>query len=383
MKVMIAGGGIAGPAAAIALAKAGIGSEIFEGRPEEGTGTGAFLALTANGQDALRAIDADQRLLRASFPAVGLRVFGPSGALLADVGLSRAHPSPRTITRAALSQLLLDQAADRGVPIHYGKRLASATVSAGRVRAAFADGTSATGDLLIGADGIRSPVRTLIDPGAPAPRYTGLTIACGYADSPPPETAGTDGYAMYYGSRAFFGCTAGPDDRTWWFARIPGPPPADAGSYDLGRVASAFQGDGTPAARLIRSTRGPLTVTGAYDLAHLPRWSNGAMIVIGDAAHAVSPATTQGASMAIEDAVVLAQCLRDLPRPADALRAYEQLRRDRVERVARSGASGENPAPAPPGARNGNPADSVYAHHIDWDAVIPPLAHSGPAEVPT
>jgi 2-polyprenyl-6-methoxyphenol hydroxylase-like FAD-dependent oxidoreductase len=375
MKVLIAGGGIAGPAAAIALAKAGISSEIFEGRPEDATDTGAFLALTANGQDALRAIDADQSLFRASFPAPELRVFSPSGALLTHAPLVRDHPCPRTITRAALSGLLLDQAAGRGVPVHYGKRLASATVSAGgEVCAAFADGTSATGDLLIGADGIRSPVRTLIDPGAPAPRYTGLTIACGYADSSPPGTAGTDGYAMYYGSRAFFGCTVGPDDRTWWFARIPGPPPAGNGSYDVSRVASAFQGDGTPAARLIRATRCPLTVTGAYDLAHLPRWSNGAMTVIGDAAHAVSPATTQGASLAIEDAVVLAQCLRDLPRPADALRAYEELRRDRVERVGRSGASGENPAPAPPRARDGNPADSVYAHHIDWDAVTLPPA---------
>jgi hypothetical protein len=64
--------------------------------------------------------------------------------------------------------------------------------------------------------------------------------------------------------------------------------------------------------------------------------------------HAVSPATTQGASLAIEDAIVLAKCLRDFPRQADALRIFEQVRRTRVEHVAQSGASGENPIPAPP-----------------------------------
>ena len=76
-----------------------------------------------------------------------------------------------------------------------------------------------------------------------------------------------------------------------------------------------------------------MTVTRARDLAHLPTWSNGAMIVIGDAAHAASPATTQGASLAIEDAIVLAQCLRDVPGLAAALATYEHLRRSRVERV--------------------------------------------------
>jgi len=74
------------------------------------------------------------------------------------------------------------------------------------------------------------------------------------------------------------------------------------------------------------------------------------MIVIGDAAHAASPATTQGASIAIEDAVILAQCLRDIPRQADALVTFEHLRRGRVERVVQSGTSGENPVPRPPRA---------------------------------
>ena len=235
------GAGIAGPAAAIALAKAGISSEVFEAHAEEADATGAFLTLTANGQDALRAIGAEAAMTAASFLATRLRLFGSSGELLADAPLGRDHPGPRTITRAALSALLRAQAADRGIPVHYGRRLAAAdTGPDGRVTAAFTDGARATADLLIGADGIHSPVRTLIDPGAPAPRYTGLTIACGYSSAPRPAAAGTEGYAMYYGSRAFFGCTAGPDGRTWWFARVPGLPPADAGTCGAEQIAAAF-----------------------------------------------------------------------------------------------------------------------------------------------
>ena len=334
MNVLIAGGGIAGPAAAIALAKAGISSEVFEAYPEDSDETGAFLTLTANGQDALHAIDAGQPVLAASFPATRLRLFSSSGVLLVDAPLGHDRPCSRTITRAALSALLRAQAAERDIRVHYGKRVVTAATSRkGQVTATFSDGTRATADLLIGADGIHSPVRTLIDPHAPVPRYTGLTIACGYTDTPPPAPAGTEGYAMYYGSRAFFGCTAGPDNRTWWFARIPGLPPAGTISYSADRIAAAFDGDSTPAAQLIRSAAGPLTVTSARDLAHLPAWSSNAMIVIGDAAHAASPATTQGASMAIEDAVVLAP--RRTHRPIRSRRRQSRAAEPAVRVTAR------------------------------------------------
>jgi 2-polyprenyl-6-methoxyphenol hydroxylase-like FAD-dependent oxidoreductase len=75
VKVLIAGGGIAEPAAAIALAKAGIDAEVFEAYPQAADGNGAFLTLTANGQDALRAIDAAEAMFAASFPATRLRLF--------------------------------------------------------------------------------------------------------------------------------------------------------------------------------------------------------------------------------------------------------------------------------------------------------------------
>lgn len=94
------------------------------------------------------------------------------------------------------------------------------------------------------------------------------------------------------------------------------------------------------------------------------------MAVIGDAAHAVSPMTTQGASLAIEDAVMLARCLRDVSPVPEALRAFEGLRRERAEAIARSGASDENPGPPAPGPRPGPRPSPVLDHHIEWDAPV-------------
>jgi antitoxin YefM len=73
-------------------------------------------------------------------------------------------------------------------------------------------------DVPLGADGIHSPIRTIIDPAAPAPRYTGLTIGCGYADAEA-DDAEEGSYGMIRGSGGYFGCTKGPDGRAWWFAR--------------------------------------------------------------------------------------------------------------------------------------------------------------------
>jgi len=177
---------------------------------------------------------------------------------------------------------------------------------------------------------------------------------------------------MIYGNRGFFGHTTAPDDRTWWFARIPGLELTDAdlaapASHWQKALADAFADDNSPAAEIIRSTRDRITITITYDIPTLPIWHNHTMIVIGDAAHAASPSTAQGASMAIEDAVILAQCLRDHRAIPDALSVYETLRRERVERIVHSGASAANPKPPAPGPRQPSSADWLLKHHIDWD----------------
>jgi 2-polyprenyl-6-methoxyphenol hydroxylase-like FAD-dependent oxidoreductase len=122
VKVLITGADIAGPAAAIALHKAGIEAELFEARPADAADTGAFVTITANGQDALAAINALPTLLDASFPTQRLRFFTPAGTLIGDFPLGRAHPCPRTIT----PRCPLPGADRRGRPPRHPDRLRQA-----------------------------------------------------------------------------------------------------------------------------------------------------------------------------------------------------------------------------------------------------------------
>jgi FAD-dependent urate hydroxylase len=126
-----------------------------------------------------------------------------------------------------------------------------------------------------------------------------------------------------------------------------------------------------------------------YDIPTVPTWHRDGMVLVGDALHAASPASGQGASMAFEDAVTLALCLRDHPSVNDAFAAYERLRRRRVEAVvARGKRTGDVKAPGPVGrwvrdrlamplvaagmkrARPGRD-EWLTGHHIDWDSPVP------------
>ena len=375
-KALIIGAGIAGPATAIALHKAGISSELYEAYPADTASPGAFVTIPSNGQDALDAIDAGQIFAGVSFPTTRLRFLKPDGELLGEFPLGRKRPAPRSVIRADLARALTAEAARLGVAVAHGKRLISADHADRGVTTFFEDGTRASGDLLVGADGIHSVVRGIIDPDAPPSRYTGLAVATGYADSPPGTADEPCTTTMIYGSRAYLGCIAAPDGRRWWFTRLPDPEltadelsaPAD---QTRERIAAAFDDDPTPAADIVRATPGPITITSARDIPSLPSWHNGTMVVVGDAAHAVSPATTQGASMALEDAVTLARCLRDISDVPDALATYEQLRRERAERICQTGAeAGTNPVPPKPGVRQEGPPAWIFDHHIDWSAPV-------------
>ncbi|MGW1376474.1 FAD-dependent monooxygenase [Streptomyces sp. NPDC002446] len=388
-KALIIGGGIAGAVTAMALHKAGIEAEIFEAYPAGADDAGAFLVVFANGLEALRVIDAHGPVVAASFPAQRVEFFGHDGARLGERPIAGTEEGaglgPRTLRRATLYQVLHAEAARRGIAVRHGKRLVGAesvhTAHGRRVVASFADGSRAEGDLLIGADGLHSVTRTLIDPAAPRPRYTGQNTVCGYtrgADVP----LSPDTYTMIFGRRAFFGCTLAPDGEAWWFANVPGPeldrtqaPVTSPGAW-RDRVAGLFSDDDTPAAAVVRATGDRLIASNAYDIATTPTWHTDTMVVLGDAAHAAAPNAAQGASMAIEDGVVLARCLRDRPDPQAAFAAYEELRRERVERVvaasagmAKLTASGTTGRPSrQDGAERGSAGADTWltGYRIEW-----------------
>jgi 2-polyprenyl-6-methoxyphenol hydroxylase-like FAD-dependent oxidoreductase len=272
-------------------------------------------------------------------------------------GTTRPLAGFRCVRRAELCRVLQAEAIRRGIPLHHGKRLAGATEDATGVTAQFTDSGIARGDLLIGADGLNSTVRALICP-AVTPRYAGQHVFYGYSRQPkPPSEPGR--MVMVRGSAVAFGFAVSPAGETCWFARVDGEEPGSEPGRD--RLLALLRPDDTPCADIVAATPGPLLGTSARDLADVPQWRTRRMLVIGDAAHAASPATGQGASMALEDAVVLAKAMRDTTSP---LEAYERLRRPRVEH--NTAASARMTAKLPPADVPPPVSEDELARQLDW-----------------
>jgi FAD-dependent urate hydroxylase len=197
-----------------------------------------------------------------------------------------------------------------------------------------------SGDILIGADGVWSRVRRAAGLDV-WPSFTGLLNVGGRSRTDRPATPGE--MHMVWGRRAFFGYTIRETGEAWWFANVGESQEPERGALEglaerdwQRRLGDLFQGDPPIVADLLAGARD----VGAYpihDLPSLPAWGRGRVALIGDAAHATSPSSGQGASMALEDAIVLGRCVRDLGPTAGALRRFEDLRRARAERVVAMG----------------------------------------------
>jgi 2-polyprenyl-6-methoxyphenol hydroxylase-like FAD-dependent oxidoreductase len=375
----------------MALQRAGIEATVFEARPADEEYGGAFLTLEVNGIHALRVIDAGDVVSDHGFATPWMRIRSGSGKVLGQVSTGAALPDGSTgvtLRRSDLYRALRNEALRRGITIEYGRRLVGAVRTPDGVRAEFADGGTATADVLIGADGVRSRVRQVIDPDAALPRYVPLLNVAGFAPAQPTD-AESGQYELVFGRRGFFGYAVAPDGGVWWFANPPRahePTRAELTGMTSGQWRSQlmemFAPDRSPATAIIASTPGDLRAWAIHDLPSVRHWHRDRMIVIGDAAHAMSPSAGQGASMAIEDAVELARCLRDLP-PGAAFRAYEQARRARVEKVVAQAArttSSKADGPVRRVVRDAmlplvlRAAASAggwkHRHHIDWDAPV-------------
>jgi 2-polyprenyl-6-methoxyphenol hydroxylase-like FAD-dependent oxidoreductase len=345
MRAIIIGGGIAGPVTALALRRAGIDAVVYEAHDGPAPSLGLFLGLGVNGLRVLEDLDLLEPLLRAaSVPTPSIAFSSGTGKRIGVVSNGRLPsgvPS-LTIMRGELQRVLADAARDRGVELRYGKRFVEYVETDAGVVAHFADGSTAEGELLIGADGIRSRVRARMSPDAPAPRYTGLLnlggVARGTGLEPTPDTM-----HMIWGRRAFFGYTVLGTGDAWWFANLgmrPEPDRAELAAIPTAdwkrRLRALFEDDPPSIAAMIEATD-EIGAFPIHDMPSLPCWHRGRVVLVGDAAHAVSPSTGQGASLAFEDAVMLARCLRDIADPEAAFGRYEALRRPRAERIVAVG----------------------------------------------
>ncbi|MFJ9518000.1 FAD-dependent oxidoreductase [Kitasatospora sp. NPDC101801] len=394
-RVVVIGGGIAGTAAALALHKAGHQPVVHEAHPDTGEDIGAFMTLASNGMRALAGFDAARAVAGVGFEVTGMSVLDATGVELAAVPLGesdRPLARYRCLRRAELGAVLQTEVDRRGIALRHAARLTSVTETDSAVTAHFADGSTATGDLLVGADGLHSTVRTWLDPSGPGPEYAGQRVFYGYSTAAPPPASGPDLITMVRGSEVAFGYLVSPAGQTFWFARVPGPP-VDAD--DRARTTPAqwrdrleplLRPDRTPCADIVAGTGDDLLVTNALHLPSGTRWRSRRVVLIGDAAHAASPATGQGASMALEDALVLAKALRDAPTLDTALARYEHHRRPRTEQnIATSarltasrpptGSRSQDAAPPRDSERPANQPDEQLVRLLDWDTPLPEAAH--------
>ena len=207
------GAGIAGPALGIALRRAGIEAIVYEASDRPRDDAGAFLNVAPNGLSVLQALGVSRRLEGLGFQNDRLVFHNETGRVLAEVPVGGV-----TLMRGALSRVVREVAEEAGVRFEFGKALSSVTEDEGNVAAHFADGTTADGSSLVGADGIHSRTRYSYFADAPKPTYTGIINLGGIVrtDLPPTGTA----MHMIFGRRGFFGYAVRPGGETYWFSNF-------------------------------------------------------------------------------------------------------------------------------------------------------------------
>jgi len=329
---LVIGAGIAGPVAALALRLTGVGAAVYDATMPGREDTGLTLTLAPNGQEALRIVGALDAVRAIGLPMSGQQVTDGRGRRVGVFPPVAGQPPVLALRRAELC-----------LAMHYGARLVDIEEDGDCVTAVFEDGRTASAGVLIGADGIRSRVRSIVDPDAPSPRRWPLFNLGGFADTAVADKP--DQLYFMFGRRGFFGYWAEPKGRTAWFANVPAGEPDDrlvakarsTGDW-LSWLRDVYAGE-RPAEQVLAATDPTaMAFVGAIEsMPPIPRWSRGRVTLVGDAVHAPSPSSGQGASLAIESAVELARCLRDRPDPQSAFESYEHLRRARVASVVKRG----------------------------------------------
>lgn len=345
--ILVAGGGIAGLATALGLARQGLPVQLVEQAPAFAE-IGAGLQMSPNGVRALQALGAWEAIEPGCVIPSEIHVRdGRSGVFLQRTRLGKAFEQRfgapyRVCHRADLLAGLLGLCRDQPqISLHTGQPAISATAADHGVSLHLSGGAELRGRALIAADGIRSQLRSAIcGPVAPVGRGVALYRGLLAMSAVPPGLAADcvtlwlcpGGHVVHYPVSSWqrFNIVVAVEDDSGATGTI-----GTAGwqsAATAADVSRGLAGSCADLAGLLALEAGWQRWSGA-DLPDLPRWSNGAMTLIGDAAHATLPFLAQGAMMALEDAAVLGRALSDHRHPAAAFTAYEQARRPRTARI--------------------------------------------------
>jgi 2-polyprenyl-6-methoxyphenol hydroxylase-like FAD-dependent oxidoreductase len=342
MKVVIAGGGIGGLVAALSLHAAGIDADVFE-QSTEIRPLGVGINVLPHAMRELTELGLLDRVLAAGVATRELAYANRHGQMIWSEprGLHAGYTWPQvSIHRGRLHMLLVDAARERlgDARIHLGKRLLGFEQDTAGVTARFADGTTAHGDVLVAADGIHSPTRAGFYPAEGAPKWNGAILWRATSIAEPFLTGAT---MAQIGTRdikfVVYPIAELPDGRrlTNWIAERRMDPSQPWNREDWNRPGriddflpwfTEWRFDWLDVPALIRSAEAVYEFP-MVDRDALPRWTQGRVTLLGDAAHPLYPIGSNGSSQAILDARVLALQLATHADPVEALHAYEAIRR--------------------------------------------------------
>ena len=381
LSIAIVGAGMGGLAVAATLRRIGFDAQIYE-QASRFARIGAGIQMMPNSMKVLRGIGIEDRLRKTSFmPYSHLNRIGDTGEVTNELPMPESlYGAPYLcMHRAALHDALA--AAVPGDIIHLGKKLVGIEQAAGRVALAFADGARAYADAVIGADGVHSMVRDIIvGPDAPvhkgriayravfpAALMNGKDICFSRT-----KWWGTDRHiVIYYTTKArdeIYFVTSVPEPAEWltresWSAK--------GDVKELRAAYREFHAD----VRAVLDACPDCHKWAILEREPLRRWSDGRVVLLGDACHPMTPYMAQGAATAIEDAAVLARCL-DAVEGDDvegAFRRYEAHRKPRTSVV-------QAISSANTWMKEGN-SDTSWLYGYDaWNAPLgQPAAHAAAA----
>jgi len=334
-RVLVVGGGITGGVLSLALAQRGVQVVLVDLRSELG-GVGHGITLQGNALKAFRSVGIYDQLAERGFPFSNLRLKTADGQVIAEIPAPPMGgpdlPSTMGAVRGDIADILATEVEKAGVDVRLETTVTAIEDHGDSVTATLSDGSTETVDLLVGADGIRSKVRSMIGIET-QPHHVGMGIWRTVAKRPPEM----DCSEMYYGGPKYkAGYTPISEDLCYAFLL----------EEDLDR---SFVGEGPRGRELKERGQGYGGIWGAvrdsladdaivnYQWIEAicvdEPWFRGRSIIIGDAAHACPPLIAQGAAMCAEDAVVLAEMLTGDDGIDEALPKFVARRYPRVKMV--------------------------------------------------
>jgi 2-polyprenyl-6-methoxyphenol hydroxylase-like FAD-dependent oxidoreductase len=336
--ILIVGGGVAGLAVAIGLHNQGIRVEVVE-KNADWSVYHVGIIVQSNFIRALDQLGVGQAAVKAGFPYKGARFMSMGGDIIAELpGDPQVDslPADLGLTRPALHEVLTSEVKRLGIPVRLGVTFESFTDTGEGVDVAFTDGTSGSYDLLIGCDGNYSAVRKVLWPDA-TPKFTGQGV-WRYNVPRPADLEWSD---LYIGKPDFHGkagyCPLTPEEMYIFVVCEEPGNPRFAPETLAAEMRQRLEGYGGMLGEAAKAVTDPaLVVYRPLEACIMPDpWYKGRVVLIGDSAHSATPHLGQGAAMAVEDAVVLAEELagKDID---TALRAFMERRFERAKLVGTS-----------------------------------------------